>query len=126
MIILYVEDQERASAFYGAALDLTPILHVPGMTEFKLTETSSLGLMPETGIRKLLGDTMPDPADARGIPRAELYLFVDNPAGCLERARLAGARILDDVRPRDWGDQAGYCLDPDGHVMAFATRRDNH
>jgi len=24
------------------------------------------------------------------------------------------------VESRDWGDRAGYCLDPDGHVLAFA------
>jgi len=121
MTVLYVEDQERATAFYSAVLDHPPVLDVPGMTEFKLTETSSLGLMPEAGIRKLLGDALPDPAAARGIPRAELYLLVDDPAACLERARLAGARIMDDVRSRDWGDRAGYCLDLDGHVLAFAA-----
>jgi uncharacterized protein len=126
MTVLYVEDQDRATTFYGATLDQPPVLHVPGMTEFTLTETSSLGLMPETGIRKLLGDALPDPAGARGVPRAELYLLIDDPVAYLERARLAGARILDEVKPRDWGDRAGYCLDPDGHVLAFAAPLADH
>ncbi len=126
LTVLYVEDQARAAAFYRAALGREPTLDVPGMTEFELTATSSLGLMPEDGVKRLLGDALPDPAAARGVPRAELYLLVDDPVAALERAREAGAAILDDVRPRDWGDRAGYGLDPDGHVLAFAAPLDRH
>jgi len=65
------------------------------MTEFALGTGIVLGLMPETGIRSLLGSALPDPAAGRGIPRAELYLVVDD---------------------------AAACLDPDGHIVAFAVR----
>jgi uncharacterized protein len=63
--ILYVRDQERARAFYEAALGVAPRLHAPGMTEFALAGGAVLGLMPEAGIRRLL-PTLPDPALARG------------------------------------------------------------
>jgi aminoglycoside 6'-N-acetyltransferase len=33
----------------------------------------------------------------------------------------AGATELSPVLAREWGDDAGYCLDPDGHVLAFAA-----
>ena len=118
--ILYVRDQERARAFYEAALELAPRLHAPGMTEFALPGGAVLGLMPEAGIRRLLPD-LPDPAQARGVPRAETYLVVAEPREALARAVEAGATELSPVRPRDWGDDAGYCLDPDGHVLAFAA-----
>ena len=37
------------------------------------------------------------------------------------RQRLdAGAREVSAVAPRAWGHHAGYSLDPDGHVLAFA------
>jgi len=121
LFVLYVADQERAAEFYGRTLDRSPRLHVPGMTEFSLGAGCALGLMPEAGIRRLLGDALPDPAAASGIPRAELYLFVADPEACLRRALDAGATLLDEVAPRDWGDRVGYCLDPDGHVLAFAT-----
>ena len=117
--ILYVRDQERARAFYEAALAVAPRLHVPGMTEFALPGGAVLGLMPEAGIRRLL-PSLPDPTLARGGPRAETYLVVASPSACLERALEAGATELSPVRPRDWGDDVGYCLDPDGHVLAFA------
>jgi catechol 2,3-dioxygenase-like lactoylglutathione lyase family enzyme len=119
-LILYVADQARSTAFYSAVLARSPRLDVPGMTEFVLTEGAVLGLMPEAGILRLLGERLPDPARAAGVPRAELYLMVDQPALFLARATAAGARELSPLLPRDWGHRVGYALDPDGHVLAFA------
>jgi catechol 2,3-dioxygenase-like lactoylglutathione lyase family enzyme len=120
--ILYVRDQAAACGFWKAVLGVPPALDVPGMTEFALGPQSVLGLMPEAGIRSLLGPALPDPAAARGIPRAELYLVVADPAAYHARARAAGATELSPLTRRSWGDDAAYCLDPDGHVVAFAAR----
>ncbi|MBI2388152.1 MAG: glyoxalase [Deltaproteobacteria bacterium] len=92
------------------------------MTEFALGEAAVLGLMAERGIVRLLGEAMRDPAEARGVPRAELYLVVDDADVFQRRALAAGAREIDGVRARDWGHRAGYVADPDGHVVAFASR----
>jgi hypothetical protein len=120
--ILYVSDQAAATAFWQVVLDCPPALDVPGMTEFALGTQVVLGLMPEAGIRSLLGPSLPDPAAARGIPRAELYLVVED-AGGLPRHGKGGRRdrtVRND--PAVLGDNAAYSLDPDGHVVAFATR----
>lgn len=119
--ILYVSDQETSTSFYAELLGIEPRLHVPGMTEFGLAPGAVLGLMPAAGIRALLGDVLPDPASAAGIPRAELYLYVDDPQSYYERAVGLGARELGAPAVRAWGDVAGYVLDPDGHVIAFAA-----
>jgi catechol 2,3-dioxygenase-like lactoylglutathione lyase family enzyme len=119
---LYVAAQERSKAFYTAVLALEPQLDVPGMTEFVLPTGAVLGLVPEAAIRSLLGPALPDPALARGIPRAELYLLVDQPALYHARALHNGARELSALAPRAWGHTAAYSLDPDGHVIAFACR----
>lgn len=118
--ILYVADQARSAAFYRSILACAPRLDVPGMTEFDLPGGAVLGLMPEAGIRRLLGAALPDPASARGIPRAELYLLVPDPNVFHQRAVTAGATELSPLLPRDWGHSAAYALDPDGHVLAFA------
>jgi predicted enzyme related to lactoylglutathione lyase len=118
--ILYVEDQELSTELYSTILSCPPRLDVPGMTEFELTGGSVLGLMPITGIKRLLGDALPDPQAASGVPRAELYLLVGDPEQYLERAVTAGAQLLSPLQDRNWGHSAGYCLDPDGHVIAFA------
>jgi hypothetical protein len=57
------------------------------MTEIALGTQVVLGLMPEAGIRALLGSALPDPASAHGIPCAELYLVVDDAAAYHARGR---------------------------------------
>jgi len=119
-IIFYVQDQARSRAFYAAVLGREPRLDVAGMTEFELGTTCVLGLMPVSGIRRLLGDALPDPAAAAGIPRAELYIHATDPETAHQRALAAGARELSGIAHRDRGDRVAYSLDPDGHVLAFA------
>jgi len=121
-VILYVLDQGASKRFYEAVLLSRPSLDVQGMTEFELNAETVLGLMPVAGIRRLLGETLPDPDTARGVPRAELYLTVDDPAEFHRRAIVHGARELSPLLLRDWGDEAAYSLDLDGHVLVFARR----
>ena len=119
--ILYVRDQAKSREFYAIALGKAPQLDVPGMTEFELNTGCVLGLMPEKGIKRLLPE-MPNPVSGRGIPRAEVYLTVPDPAVYHARALAAGARELSPMGPRDWGGKAAYSMDLDGHVIAFAER----
>lgn len=119
--IFYVNDQHASTAFYRVVLTRAPRLDVPGMTEFTLEGGAVLGLMPLTGIRRLLDDALPDPALGAGIPRAELYLLVADPGADHRRALAAGGRELSPLKPRDWGHAAAYSLDPDGYVLAFAA-----
>lgn len=125
IFILYVKDQARSRDFYSKILDINPSLDVPGMTEFALMDNVKLGLMPETGIKKILSDKTPDPANGNGIPRCELYLYVDNPEFYYLRALEHGAVSISNCDNRDWGDYAGYCADTDGNVIAFACRGDS-
>ncbi len=118
--IFYVADSVRSAGFYRHVLALEPRLDMPGMTEFELLGGAVLGLMPEQGIRTLLAPALPDPRQARGVPRAELYLVVDDALAHHQRALAAGARELSAMALRDWGHEAAYSLDPDGHVLAFA------
>ena len=118
--ILYVRDARASAAFYREVLAVAPRLDVPGMTEFELASGAVLGLMPEAGIVRLLGEALPSPATARGVPRAELYLLVGDPGAFHARALAAGAAELSALTPRPWGHDAAYSLDPDAHVLAFA------
>jgi len=120
LFILYVADQKRSREFYKHLLKLNPSLDEPGMTEFTLPDGAKIGLMPEKGAARLLGGGVPDPASGSGIPRCELYLRVDNPKLHLTRALSAGARLLSQLQVRNWGDEAAYVADPDGHVVALA------
>ena len=122
-LILYVQDQNRSAEFYSHVFDCQPTLNLPGMTEFTLSESCTLGLMPEAGIKRLLGDHLPDPTNGNGMPRAEIYLRVEDASAFHRRAIEAGAAELSPLADRDWGDRVAYSLDPDGHVLAFAEKR---
>ncbi len=124
-IILYVADQARSTTFYETVLAMAPQLHVPGMTEFRLPGGTILGLMPESGIERLLGPSIIRPSTARGVARAELYLRVQDPNAWHARALAAGARELSPMQLRSWGDGVAYSQDPDGHVLAFAGGTSN-
>jgi uncharacterized protein len=119
LFILYVREQETSTRFYATVLGQEPTLYVSGMTEFTLLDNSKLGLMPVSGIKRLLSD-LPDPEKAAGVPRSEVYLTVPNAAEYHRRALAAGATELSGLSKRSWGDVVAYSLDPDGHVLAFA------
>ena len=119
--ILYVSDQKRSTSFYSSVLGEAPSLNVPGMTEFRLSDSAVLGLMPEAGIVSLLGDAIIPPSSALGAPRSELYLVVEDAAEFHARAIASGAREVSPLSLRDWGHSVAYSLDPDGHVLAFAS-----
>lgn len=119
--ILFVADQRRSERFYADLLGQRPTLDVPGMTEFLLPGGATLGLMPESGIAKIISGPMPHPATANGVPRCELYLIVDDLTSMCQRAEDAGATIIERMRDRDWGHRVAYYADPDGHVVAFAV-----
>lgn len=115
--ILYVQDQKASRDFYRAVLGREPRLDVPGMTEFALAEHTVLGLMPKAGIERLLD------LKTGTNPTAELYWILDDPESAMDRALQAGATLLSPFQSRNWGDDAGYLSDPDGHVLALASRR---
>lgn len=118
--ILYVNNQQISCDFYSIILRQKPVLNVPGMTEFKLNENCKLGLMPNSGIAKIICPASPDPASGYGIPRCELYLKVDEIENRMTIALNAGAKLIDKISDRNWGDTVGYISDPDGHIIAFA------
>ncbi|MFH1120921.1 MAG: VOC family protein [Bacteroidota bacterium] len=122
MVILYVADQQLSRDFYSRVLQMEPVLDVPGMTEFDLMQGLKLGLMPENGIARILGDKTEHPSAGHGIPRCELYLLVENHSEMYNRATNSGAFEVSMVQDRDWGHSVGYVSDPDGHILAFAGK----
>jgi len=121
-IILYVNDQEVSCRFYQNIFRKTPELNVPGMTSFTLSDNCKIGLMPNKSIAKILLDKTPHPETGNGIPRCELYLYVENVQQEFENALKSGAVLISPILKRDWGDTACYLSDPDGHILAFAEK----
>ena len=122
-IILYCRNQKISKEFYQSILNKEPILDVPGMIEFHITPEVKLGLMPENGIAKILKDKTPHPSTGNGIPRCELYIYVDNVIDSYNNSIFKGAKEISHPSIRDWDDEVAYVSDPDGHIVAFAKKR---
>lgn len=120
--ILYVSNQEKSTHFYSELLGLKPELNVPGMTEFLLADNVKLGLMPETGIEKILYPFTRKPSEGSGIPRCELYLEDQSPNIKIKKAINLGAKLIQEEMAMNWGDSVAYCSDLDGHILAFYRR----
>ena len=120
--ILYVNDQEKSCEFYQKIFRKHADLNVPGMTEFKLADNFKLGLMPNNGIAKILKGEMPHPNKGNGIPRCELYFYVENIQLEFDNAITSGAKLISPISDRDWGDKVCYFSDLDGHIIAFAEK----
>ena len=123
MFIIYVNNQEKSRAFYEELLGYKPVLDVTGMTEFKLTDNVTLGIMPAEGIVRILENKIPHPKNANGIPRSELYLFVNDPGEYYSKLIKAGGVGISKTELRSWGDYVSYGSDIDGHIIAFAKKK---
>ncbi len=121
--ILYVQDQDLSTQFYQKLLQKNANLYVPGMTEFQLHDFFTLGLMPRSGIAKLLDWAIEPRSESREEAQCELYLLVENVHSAFQHACDCGAKLLNPCLPRDWGDEVCYFADPDGHIIAFAQQR---
>lgn len=121
--ILYVKNQALSTAFYEKIFRKTADLNVPGMTEFILAENCKLGLMPNEGIAKIIAEVLPHPEHGNGIPRCELYFYVENIQLEFDNALQSGAKLISPIADRNWGDQVCYFADLDGHVIAFAKNK---
>jgi PhnB protein len=58
-----------------------------------------------------------------GGSSVHLYVYVANVDEVFKRALEAGAKVIDPVEDRDWGDRIGGIEDPFGHVWWVATPR---
>ena len=78
--------------------------------------------MPCDGIAKILDDKTPSPHSGHGIPRCELYFYVEDIQFEYDNAVKSNAQLISPITDRDWGDRVCYFADPDGHIIAFAEK----
>ncbi len=128
MPFMYVEGAGRAADFYK---------QVFGATELH-REIDEDGIVSHAQLK--IGDTMvmlSDPtarhiveSDSRDLSRAphsyggspvHLYVHVANVDDVVKRAIEAGAKVIDPLADKDWGDRCGGIEDPFGHVWFVAT-----
>jgi lactoylglutathione lyase len=119
LTILAVTDLQAMAGFYDEALGWPRRVDVPVFVEFELPDGRGLGVYQREGFAQNTGvapAVIPDGA----ISGTEIYLHCPDLEGAIERMKAAGARELAPLAPRDWGDEAAYFADPEGHVLVLA------
>ena len=116
-ITLFVEDLERAKAFYLDMLGLQTVFEDADSAAFRLGSTTVNLLRVEAA------GTLVEPASV-GSPesgaRFQLTIGVENvDAACSELERR-GVRLLNGPVDREWGVRTAAFADPAGHVWELA------
>ncbi|HYR78859.1 MAG TPA: VOC family protein, partial [Candidatus Dormibacteraeota bacterium] len=130
MPFMYVEGAGRAADFYKQVFGATELMR----------ELDSDGVVSHAQLK--VGDTtimLSDPTarhivenESRELYRSprmlggssvHLYVYVANVDEVFRRALEAGAKVIDPVEDKNWGDRCGGIEDPFGHVWFVATPR---
>lgn len=121
---LYMSDAARAIEFYKEVFGATELFRFDapggkiGHAEIKIGDSLVM-----------LGDECED-ADARspqtigGTP-VGLMLYVEDVDAVVERAVAAGAKLIEPLEDKFYGDRMGKVEDPSGHVWAIATHKED-
>jgi catechol 2,3-dioxygenase-like lactoylglutathione lyase family enzyme len=119
IVILAVDDVAVSARFYRDALQLPQTISAPAYSEFQLEHGERFGVYQRDGFAKNTRmKTAPIPRDTTAP--SETYFYVDDPHAIGARLLRAGAKVLSELAPRAWGDEAAYFADPDGHVIVIA------
>jgi catechol 2,3-dioxygenase-like lactoylglutathione lyase family enzyme len=117
-ITMFIEDRDRAKAFYERALDASPVYEDDNSVVFKL-ENIVVNLLVSREAHDLI---QPAPVAEPGTgSRFQLTVWVDDTdAACRELGRR-GIELLNGPMDRPWGLRTAAFADPDGHVWEMAA-----
>jgi catechol 2,3-dioxygenase-like lactoylglutathione lyase family enzyme len=116
-------DLERSLKFYREIFDWPKVVDVPVYAEFELPDGLRLGLYGCEGFGRNTGQN-PFVIPEGEVTTTEIYFRTDDVPSLIDRLEAAGARLLNRLTLRDWGDEAAYFADPDGNVLVVARSVD--
>jgi len=120
--ILYVRDVERSLRFYEAAFGFRWKFLAPdnsyGEADTGATTLSfSTAALAKTNIRGGFAES------SAGKPPFgfEVAFMTEDVESALQKARDAGATLLEPVAAKLWGQDVAFILDPDGFIVEICT-----
>ncbi|MBA3373120.1 MAG: VOC family protein [Actinomycetota bacterium] len=116
--VVYADVVESTAAFYEL-LGFERHFQLPAEGE-----AGYVGLRSDGGELAVVASQWPQ--DQFGMqlgtaPRFEMFVYVDDVDGTLERLRMSGTDILRPAEDMPWGERVGYVSDPDGNPVAVAA-----
>lgn len=121
---LSIQDAAEAIEFYKRAFGAIELFRMatPGGTighaELKIGDSSIMLADP-------CGEGVFRSPQALGGSTVGLHLYVDDVDAVFARATEAGAKVVESVADRFYGDRSGSVEDPFGHVWFLSTRKED-
>lgn len=117
--ILYVEDVTKSIAFFERAFGLERgMIHESGDYGELNTGGTTLAFSSQR-LMKELGKS-PGKADP-SAPVFEIAFETDDVAASLEKARSAGAKVVQETRQEPWGQTTAYVVDDNGYLIEICS-----
>ncbi len=128
MPFLYIEGAARAVEFYQSVFGATVLMRdeepsgIVSHAMLKLGDTTVMLSDPSSAdVKQNDVHRLSRPPRSYGGSPVHLYIYVADVDDVVKRAIAAGAKAIDQVEDRDWGDRCGGIEDPWGHVWFVGT-----
>ena len=114
VVTLATDDIEAAAAFYEAFLEHPPRRERSGVVYFPLA-TTWLALYPRADLARYCG-VKPEGTGFQGVTVSVNLDSVQAVDAAADRARRAGACVVREPGPADWGGHIAWVADADEHL----------
>jgi PhnB protein len=125
---MYIEGVASAVEFYKSVFGATVLMRdaepsgLVSHAMLKMGETTVMLSDPTSEhIRDKEAQALSRPPGSYGGSPVHLYIYVADADDVVRRAVAAGAKIVDPVEDKEWGDRCGGIEDPYGHVWFVGT-----
>jgi PhnB protein len=128
MPFLYIEGAAKAVEFYKSVFGATVLMRdeepsgIVSHAMLKMGDTTVMLSDPTSSdVKQNDVNRLSRPPRSYGGSPVHLYIYVADVDDVVRRAVAAGAKAIDQVENRDWGDRCGGIEDPYGHVWFVGT-----
>ena len=128
MPFLYIEGAARAVEFYQSVFGASVLMRdeepsgIVSHAMLKMGDTTVMLSDPSSAdVKQNDVHGLSRPPRSYGGSPVHLYIYVADVDDVVRRAIAAGAKAIDQVEDRDWGDRCGGIEDPWGHVWFVGT-----
>jgi lactoylglutathione lyase len=118
-ITLFVEDVQRAKAFYQDVFDLPIVYEDDHSAAFK-AENTIINLLELPAARELIEPAAVAAREAGS--RFQFSIWVDDADAVCAELETRGVTLLNGPMDRAWGMRTAAFTDPDGHIWEIAQQ----
>ena len=118
--ILDSKDLSKSKMFYSLLFDTQPIVEDNNIVEFEIVPGFILGLQSIELKDKLFDRDIFNRYRNTSNAASELYIECENAEAMHQKALSLGCLELSPFSKREWDHYAGYSINHDGHILAYA------